>query len=99
MANWAKTLAGEVARYGITVNNILPGSTVTQRQQSLFEIKAEREKKSLEEIKAEALAEIPMGRFASPEELGNAIAFLASPAASYITGINLPVDGGRTGNL
>jgi len=99
VANWAKTLAGEVARFGITVNNILPGSTETQRQRSLFDIKAEREKKSLEEIKAEAIAEIPMTRFASPEEIANAIAFLASPAAAYITGINLPVDGGRTGNL
>ena len=99
VANWAKTLAGEVAQYGITVNNILPGSTETQRQRSLFEIKAEREKKSLDEIKKEALAEIPMARFASPAELANAVAFLASPAASYITGINLPVDGGRTGSL
>ena len=99
VANWAKTLAGEVAQYGITVNNILPGSTETQRQRSLFEIKAEREKKSLDEIKKEALADIPMARFALPAELANAIAFLASPAASYITGINLPVDGGRTGNL
>jgi len=99
VANWAKTLAGEVAEYGITVNNILPGSTVTQRQQSLFEIKAQRLNKSVDEIKAEGLSEIPMGRFASPVEVANAIAFLASPAASYITGINLPVDGGRTGNL
>lgn len=99
VANWAKTLAGELAHYGITVNNILPGSTETQRQRSLFEIKAEREKRTLEEIKTEALAEIPMARFASAEEIANAIAFLASPAASYITGINLPVDGGRTGGL
>lgn len=99
VANWAKTLAGEVGRYGITVNNVLPGSTETQRQRSLFEIRAEREKRGLEEIKAEALEEIPMRRFASPEEVANAIAFLASPAASYINGINLPVDGGRTASL
>jgi 3-oxoacyl-[acyl-carrier protein] reductase len=99
VASWSKTLAGEVAHYGITVNNVLPGSTETQRQRSLFDIKAEREKRTLEEIKTEALKEIPMARFASPEEVANAIAFLASPAASYITGINLPVDGGRTSSL
>ncbi|MBK5285197.1 MAG: SDR family oxidoreductase [Bacteroidia bacterium] len=99
VANWAKTLAGEVARYGITVNNILPGSTDTQRLHSLFEAKAQRERKTVDTIKNEWLCEIPMERFASPEEIANAIAFLASPAASYITGINLPVDGGRTGNL
>jgi 3-oxoacyl-[acyl-carrier protein] reductase len=99
VANWAKTLATEVAPFGITVNNVLPGATETLRQQSLFEAKAQREKKSVEEISSEALKEIPMKRFASAEEIANAIAFLASPAASYITGINLPVDGGRTGNL
>lgn len=99
VANWAKTIAGEVAHYGITVNNILPGSTDTQRLHSLFEARAQREKKTADEIKNEWLSEIPMARFASPEEIANAIAFLASPAASYITGINLPVDGGRTGNL
>jgi 3-oxoacyl-[acyl-carrier protein] reductase len=99
VANWSKTLATEVAQFGITVNNVLPGATETQRQQSLFEAKAQREKKSVEEISSEALREIPMKRFASAAEVANAIAFLASPAASYITGINLPVDGGRTGNL
>jgi len=99
VANWAKTLAGEVAGYGITVNNILPGSTDTQRLNSLFEATAKRESKRAEAVKEEWLREIPMGRFASPQEIANAIAFLASPAASYITGINLPVDGGRTGCL
>ena len=99
VANWSKTLAGEVAHYGITVNNILPGSTDTQRLHSIFEARAQREKKSVEEIKMEWISEIPMGRIASPEEIANAIAFLASPAASYITGINLPVDGGRTSSL
>ncbi|MCI0618127.1 SDR family oxidoreductase, partial [bacterium] len=99
VANWAKTLAGEVARYGVTVNNILPGSTDTQRLHSVFEATAKRESKSIEAVKEDWLHEIPMGRFASAQEIANAIAFLASPAASYITGINLPVDGGRTGSL
>jgi 3-oxoacyl-[acyl-carrier protein] reductase len=99
VANWSKTLAGEVARYGITVNNILPGSTDTQRLSSLHEAIAKRESKSIDSVKEDWLREIPMGRFASAEEIANAIAFLASPAASYITGINLPVDGGRTGSL
>jgi 3-oxoacyl-[acyl-carrier protein] reductase len=99
VANWSKTLAGEVARYGITVNNILPGSTDTQRLHSIFETTAKRDSKNIEAVKEDWLHEIPTGRFASAEEIANAIAFLASPAASYITGINLPVDGGRTGSL
>ena len=99
VANWSKTLAGEVARYGITVNNVLPGSTDTQRLHSIFEATAKRESKTIEEVKKDWQKEIPMGRFASASEIANAIAFLASPAATYITGINLPVDGGRTGSL
>lgn len=99
VASWSKTLAGEVAKYGITVNNILPGSTDTQRLSSLHEAIAKRESKKIEAVQEDWLKEIPMGRFASAEEIANAIAFLASPAASYITGINLPVDGGRTGSL
>ena len=99
VANWAKTLAGEVAPFGITVNNVLPGSTNTQRLNSLFEAVGKREFKRAEVVKEEWLHEIPMGRFASPDEIAAAIGFLASPAASYITGINLPVDGGRTGCL
>lgn len=99
VASWAKTLAGEIAKYGITVNNILPGSTDTQRLSSLHEAISKRESKKIETVREEWLKEIPIGRFASAEEIANAIAFLASPAASYITGINLPVDGGRTGSL
>lgn len=99
VANWSKTLAGEVARYGITVNNVLPGSTDTQRLHAIFEATAKRDSKTIKAVKEDWLREIPMGRFASADETANAIAFLASPAASYITGINLPVDGGRTGSL
>jgi 3-oxoacyl-[acyl-carrier protein] reductase len=99
VANWSKTLSIEVAQFGITVNNVLPGATTTQRQQTLFETKAKIKNTSVEEIEKESLREIPARRFGQPEEIADAIAFLASPAAGYINGINLPVDGGRTGNL
>jgi 3-oxoacyl-[acyl-carrier protein] reductase len=96
VANWSKTLAGELAPFGITVNNVLPGAANTIRLQSIFETKAQKNGKSVEAVKQEMIAEIPVGRIAEPNEVANAIAFLASPAAAYITGINLPVDGGRT---
>lgn len=99
VANWAKTLAGEVAAHGITVNNVLPGATGTQRLQSIIENKSKKTGESEAAVTREMLHEIPMDRFAEPSEIANAIAFLASPAASYITGINLPVDGGRTSSL
>lgn len=99
VANWAKTLATEVASFGITVNNVLPGATNTHRLQSIFENKSKKTGKSIEDIKLEMLHEIPAKRFAEPNEIANAIAFLASPAAAYITGINVPVDGGRTSCL
>ncbi len=93
---WAKTLANEVAKHGITVNNILPGATSTGRLASIIETKAKNNKVAIDKIEAEMIHEIPMGRFAEPIEIANAVLFLASEAASYITGINLPVDGGRT---
>ena len=99
VANWAKTLSVELAPFGITVNNILPGATATDRLQSLFEIQAHKRDKTLEEIQSEWLKLIPAKRFGQPEEIAAAAAFLASPAASYINGINLTVDGGRTGCL
>ncbi|MFN5323506.1 MAG: SDR family oxidoreductase [Bacteroidota bacterium] len=99
VANWAKTLSMEVASAGITVNNVLPGATSTGRLSSLMEAKSSKTGKTVVDLQNEMIAEIPMGRFAKPEEIANAIAFLASPAASYITGINVPVDGGRTGSL
>lgn len=99
VANWAKTLANELAPWGITVNNILPGATATDRLASIIEAKASKKSCPPEDIAREMTAEIPMGRFGKPEELAAAVAFIASPAASYITGINLPVDGGRTGCL
>jgi 3-oxoacyl-[acyl-carrier protein] reductase len=96
VGNWSKTLASELAPFGITVNNVLPGAANTIRLQSIFETKAQKNDKSVEAVKQEMIAEIPAGRIAEPNEVANAIAFLASPAASYITGINVPVDGGRT---
>lgn len=96
VASWAKTLAAELGPFGITVNNVLPGATDTGRMKEIIEGKAARSGKTTEEIKALEIAEIPAGRFGRPEEVAVAIAFLASPAAAYINGINLPVDGGRT---
>lgn len=99
MGNWSKTLAGELAPDQITVNNVLPGATATDRLQEIISAKARKSGQS-EEAAADAMrSKIPMGRFADPMELANAVAFLASPAASYITGTNIVVDGGRTGCL
>lgn len=99
VANWSKTLANELGNYGITVNNVLPGATNTQRLQGLAEIKAEQFGQTVDEVLLEMGSESPMKRIAQPEEVAAAIAFLASPAASYINGINVPVDGGRTKSL
>jgi 3-oxoacyl-[acyl-carrier protein] reductase len=99
VANWSKTLSNEVAKHGITVNNVLPGATLTGRLKGIIENKAKNTGESQDEVKDEMMSEIPMARFADASEVANAIAFLASPAASYITGINVPVDGGRTGCL
>jgi len=96
---WAKTLAGELGEFGITVNNVLPGFTKTARLASIIENKANKSGDSIEKVEAEMQTETPAKRFAEASEVANAIAFLASPAASYINGINLPVDGGRTGCL
>jgi 3-oxoacyl-[acyl-carrier protein] reductase len=90
----AKTLAGEVARYGITVNNILPGPTSTDRATELAAARAKRKGISVEEELDETIREIPIGRLARPEEQAAVVAFLASEPAGYITGISLLVDGG-----
>ncbi len=99
VANWAKTLSQELGPFGITVNNVLPGYTDTERLTELFKGRSAKTGKSVDAIRAETIASIPAGRLARPEEIGAAVAFLATPAAAYITGINLPVDGGRTLSL
>ncbi len=99
VANWAKTLAGELAPFGITVNNVLPGFTDTARLSTLFKAKADKLGKTSEDVLKAALSTIPAGRLGRAEEIAAAVAFLASPAAAYINGINLPVDGGRTPSL
>ena len=96
MASWAKTLAGELGPDGITVNNVLPGFTETDRLADIISNRANAQGKTEQQIAAAMKAGVPARRFAHPEETANAIAFLASPGAAYISGINLPVDGGRT---
>ncbi len=99
VASWAKTLAAELGPFGITVNNVLPGFTRTERLAALFASRAGKQSRPVTEIEDAARRGVPLGRFAEPDEIAAAVAFLASPAASYINGINLPVDGGRTGSL
>ncbi len=99
VANWSKTLSIELAPFGITVNNVLPGATNTQRLGAIIDNKSSKTGASTEDVAKEMIHEIPAGRFAEAFEIANAVAFLASPAAAYINGINLPVDGGRTACL
>jgi len=99
VASWSKTLASELAADGITVNNVLPGFTETSRLSGLIRANAAGSGRSEDEIAAGMRATAPAGRFAQPEEPAAAIAFLCTPAAGYINGINLPVDGGRTRSL
>ena len=99
VANWSKTLSRELGPDGITVNNVLPGATETERLSSIIGNKAAKTGASEAEVAQEMKAEVPLNRFAQPHEVAAALAFLASPAAAYISGINVPVDGGRTPNL
>ena len=99
VANWAKTLSFELGEFGITVNNILPGFTDTQRLQEIFLNKSKKNDFDIESIISDAHSQIPLGRFADPKETAKAICFLASEDAAYINGINLPVDGGRLSTL
>jgi len=99
VASWAKTLSNELASFGITVNNVLPGYTDTERLRSLIQSRAESAKRSVAEIEQDMIASVPAGRLGRPEEIAAVIGFLASPAASYVNGVSIPVDGGRTSTI
>ncbi len=99
VGNWAKTLANELASFNITVNNILPGATETERLSTIITNKSNQQQVAIDHVKQDMLAEIPMGRFGKPEEVAYAAVFLASAMAAYITGTNVVVDGGRTACL
>lgn len=99
VAQWAKTLSLELGPHNITVNNVLPGYTSTERLNELIKNASDKQKKSSDEITAMWKAAVPLRRFGRPEEVASAVSFLCSQNADYISGINLPVDGGRTGTL
>lgn len=99
VANWAKTLASEVGGFGITVNNVLPGFTETDRLEAIVQGRMKKTGASQFDVQAELMREVPAARFAKPEETAAAVAFLCSDTAGYINGVNVPVDGGRTRSL
>ena len=99
VANWAKTLSLELGPFGITVNNVLPGFTNTNRLTSIIQRKANEQSKSIDDVSKAMQGSVPARRFGESHEVANAVAFLSSVGASYINGINLPVDGGRTASL
>jgi 3-oxoacyl-[acyl-carrier protein] reductase len=99
VASWAKTLSVELGGFGITVNNVLPGFTMTARLEEIIEKRVATGGVSRETVEVALKSQVPLRRFAAPEEVAAAVAFLASPAAGYISGVNLPVDGGRTKSL
>lgn len=99
VASWAKTLANELGQFGITVNNVLPGFTSTSRLESLIQTTAQKTGKSAEEVAKNMATEVPARRFGTAAEVAALAAFLASPAASYVNGVSIPADGGRTGSI
>ncbi len=99
VASWAKTMANELGQYNITVNNVLPGATLTQRLENILQNMMAKKAITKEEAEQEMVTEIPMKRFGKAAEIAAVAAFLASPAASYVNGVSIPVDGGRTGSI
>jgi 3-oxoacyl-[acyl-carrier protein] reductase len=99
VASWAKTMSNELGQFGITVNNLLPGNINTQRLNSLITTTAKNLNKSTDEVEQNMKNEIPMKRFGEPSEIAAVAAFLTSPAGSYVNGVSIPVDGGKTGSI
>jgi 3-oxoacyl-[acyl-carrier protein] reductase len=99
MASWAKTMANELGVHGITVNNVLPGFTRTQRLDAIVENTAKKKGQATEEVEREMMKEVPLQRFGEAVEVAAVAAFLATPAAAYVNGTSIPVDGGRTGSI
>ena len=99
VASWSKTLANELGPFGITVNNILPGATNTDRLKSIIETKAAKTNQEKESVSQGMQNVIPMARFGEPNEIANVAAFLCTPAAAYVSGQSIAVDGGRTPSL
>ena len=99
VASWAKTMANELGEYNITVNNVLPGLTRTQRLDAILVSVANAKKITTADVEKEMQLEVPMKRFGEANEIAAMAAFLASPAASYVNGVSIPVDGGRTGSI
>ena len=98
MASWSKTLSKELPP-SITINNVLPGFTNTERLTELKKTLSKQKGISQEEVENAWLSTVPEGRLADPSELGKVVAFLSSPAASFVRGTSIPVDGGRTGSI
>lgn len=99
VASWAKTLSNEVGQFNITVNNVLPGFTSTNRLSTLIDNIAKKGNTIVDIVERNMMEEVPMKRFADASEVAAVAAFLASPAASYVNGVSIPVDGGRTGSI
>ncbi len=99
VASWSKTMANELGQFNITVNNILPGFTSTKRLSTLIDTIAKRGNTVVDMVEKSMIEEVPMKRFAEASEIAAVAAFLASPAASYVNGVSIPVDGGRTGSI
>ena len=99
VASWAKTMANELGQFNITVNNLLPGSITTQRLTSLIESISQKGNVVMQVVEQNMKDEIPMRRFGDPSEIAAVAAFLASPAGSYVNGVSIPVDGGKTGSI
>jgi 3-oxoacyl-[acyl-carrier protein] reductase len=99
MASWAKTMSNELGAFNITVNNVLPGFTRTDRLEAIVDNTASKKSLTKEEVEKQMIEEVPMKRFGEASEIASVAAFLASPAASYVNGVSVPVDGGRTGSI